>query len=278
MIMFADFSDEIANQTLAERPNSLYKKGRRQAWWQQYQDTSTESEEVDSDSGYSSPLHRRNQASNGTHPALGVTFIPPGLIGPDGSPYMGHGGSPYPYMGQGPPPHFSHYPPGNPQMGPPYMQGFPVPVPSGGVHRHPLGYEHLGSSSGAPVKLSAPSGQSVNKNNKTEPEEEDALSASGKKKRRRNRRKKKKSSTDDTGALSDEPYELHNAHSSSNVSRTSYDPDVDLHFEDEEEFPNLMSGGATSSTLPAGASSSTLSYSDILKTRSTPVSRLKCRF
>ena len=281
----ADFSEEIANQTLAERPNSLYKKVRNQAWWQQYQDTSTESEEVDSDSGYSSPLHRRNQTSNGTHPVLGVTFIPPGMP-PDihRAPFMGPpgpGGLYPPFMGPGPPHHFPQYPPplGNPQMGP-YMKGYPTTNSAASHRKHMAAYDQLGSSassSGANLPCSAPSVGSLanpnSNNNKTEPEEEDALSASGKKKRRRNRRKKKKNSADDTGALSDEPYELHNAHSSSNVSRTSYDPDVNLHFEDEEEFPNLMSGGATSpGALPQGASNSTLSYSDILKTRSVPVS------
>ena len=61
--------------TLTERPNALYQKdakSRRGAWYRYRQETSTDSEEVDSDSGYSSPLHRRNQMSNGTHPVVGL--------------------------------------------------------------------------------------------------------------------------------------------------------------------------------------------------------------
>ena len=45
-----------------------------------YDTTSTDSDEVDSDSGYSSPLHRRKQASSGTHPVAGprmpIGFLP----------------------------------------------------------------------------------------------------------------------------------------------------------------------------------------------------------
>ncbi len=40
-----------------------------------YDTTSTDSEEVDSDSGYSSPLHRRKQAASGTHPPAVVPGV-----------------------------------------------------------------------------------------------------------------------------------------------------------------------------------------------------------
>ncbi len=70
-----DFSDELANLTLAEKPNALY-KSRSRSWLDRYDTTSTDSEEVDSDSGYSSPLHRRNQASSGTHPAGMTPYLP----------------------------------------------------------------------------------------------------------------------------------------------------------------------------------------------------------
>ena len=69
LLHLPDFSDEIANLTLAEKPNALYKSSR--SWMARYDTTSTDSEEVDSDSGYSSPLHRRKQASSGTHPVAG---------------------------------------------------------------------------------------------------------------------------------------------------------------------------------------------------------------
>lgn len=81
----ADFADEIANLTLLEKPNGLYKKDKTHNWLQQYcqQDvgSTTEEEEVDSDSGYSSPLHRRNLASSGTQPAQGYTVASVGNVG-----------------------------------------------------------------------------------------------------------------------------------------------------------------------------------------------------
>ena len=61
VVVVSDFSDAIANLTLIEHPNSLYNDHR--SWHDHYEDQSyesSESEEVDSDSGYSSPLHRRN--------------------------------------------------------------------------------------------------------------------------------------------------------------------------------------------------------------------------
>ena len=70
-----DFCDDIANKTLAERPSSLFQKERTRNWPELYQDSSTDSEEVDSDSGYSSP--KRNQASSGTHPLTGTQPQPP---------------------------------------------------------------------------------------------------------------------------------------------------------------------------------------------------------
>ena len=70
LFLILDFSDEIANLTLLERPNTLYKDHR--SWGdlydeQEYEsseveedDEEEEEEEVDSDSGYSSPHHRKN--------------------------------------------------------------------------------------------------------------------------------------------------------------------------------------------------------------------------
>ena len=111
---------------------------------------------------------------------------------------------------------------------------------------------------------------------RTEPEDEGEGGAAKKKRRRNRRRKKKSGNSEDTGALSDEPLaDLRRAHSSSNVSRTSADhPDPGessgLRFEDEEEFPNLLS--AASSRDRKSASHTNLSYSDILK--NTNVSEL----
>ena len=95
---------------------------------------------------------------------------------------------------------------------------------------------------------------------------DDSETSSGKRRRHRSRRKNRASSGEDASALSDDPYSVHRAHSSSNVSRTSTtENDLTLHFDDEDEFPNLLSaaGGLPSSTN--SQSSGPISYSDILK-------------
>lgn len=81
-------------------------------------------------------------------------------------------------------------------------------------------------------------------------------------KRKRSRRRKKGS---ETGALSDSGMDLVRAHSSSNVSRTSTVDNDFLHFEDENEFPNLLNavGGLQADAQQLGAVS--ISYCDILK-------------
>ncbi|XP_076439076.1 uncharacterized protein LOC143277972 isoform X3 [Babylonia areolata] len=68
-----DFNNDFANLTLQEKPSVLYRRGQRRNKGNR-PITSTDSEEVDSDSGYSSPLHRRNLVSNGTHPVQGATL------------------------------------------------------------------------------------------------------------------------------------------------------------------------------------------------------------
>ena len=310
--MLADFSDEIANLTLAEKPSPLYNSSdRRGSGWRQYQDdTSTDSEEVDSDSGYSSPMHRRNQISNGTHPVVGMHMAPPlsqtGYLPMDnyGNPMHKHLG-PLQHPFSNPPPSAAAtaggfaYPVMSSSTGINAMynssaynlQNYPPPphAPTiiGNVHIGPKidNVNALCSVSAAPSQpaggaaaLTAPLKQqsmlsitSV----KTEGEEdtEGVLSSSGtggKKKRRRSRRKKRQSSQgDDVEALSDEPLsDLHRAHSSSNVSRTSTtENDVNLHFEDEDEFPGLMSAAGGCSSASGTTKSPVLSYSDILKSQ-----------
>lgn len=103
-------------------------------------------------------------------------------------------------------------------------------------------------------------------------EGEDLDGATGSKpKRKRNRRRRKKSKSDANnsesqgGGVSDGPYELHRAHSSSNVSRTSTMDNEILHFEDEDEFPNLLSAVGGLSDGNSANNQASLSYSDILK-------------
>lgn len=288
-LTLSDFSDEIANLTLSERPSPLYRKDRPRNWLYN-QDSTTDSEEVDSDSGYSSPMHRRNQTTNGTQSVCpGLPYLPT----PGG--YM-----PQDIINQ-------HNMPFNPAYLPPNIQpGYPYHTSNSGITSNfgsapyrqnfvkgqtmsAMSGTHLANSYDNVCTSASSSGGVVNKSQgstgavsassvKTEPEEEEGNSSTGKKKRRRNRRKKKKDSGDEVGALSDEPYDLRRANSSSNVSRTStVDNDITLHFEDENEFPNLLS--STTSGLQSSMSSqqSPLSYSDILKSQVVSVYLYKLR-
>ncbi|GAB1605872.1 Hypothetical predicted protein [Argonauta hians] len=79
-----EFSSDLENLTLCERPSPLFcssnnnsssninisnKNKKLRSRSNQWVSSLTDSEEKDSDSGYSSPLHRRNVVSNGTHAA-----------------------------------------------------------------------------------------------------------------------------------------------------------------------------------------------------------------
>ena len=245
-------------------------------------------------------MHRRNQASNGTHMVPGIAaagaVLPPYVTQqPDNASIMVGGGqmASYPplYVNPSAPPGYAYptHHPGGGYSGASFMQtsysqtiipgnlNVSAHMTQGGknvdsfgsgsnsghaVTNNPVISANIAAKKSVPNVLSA--GSSVT--SKTEPEE-DATSTSGKKKRRRNRRKKKHGAGDDSGALSDEPMELHRAHSSSNVSRTStVENDVGLHFEDEEEFPNLLSA-ATSGLTGASIAKQQKSYSDILKSQ-----------
>ena len=300
----ADFADELKNLTLAEEPSSLYQKDKSNWMGQYQQDTTSESEEVDSDSGYSSPLHRRNLASSGTHPILGVPMVPTsgGFTQSQPQAYTSLGYNTftlpvpvsqattafavgYPPM---PPPLLSTMPiapAGAPAPG--YIKQTPqaiVPAPVVSTQpqtqiperRGSRGRSLSGGSAGKPAESTI----------KTD-NEEDTSTAGGKKKRRhrsRHRRKNKDSGgEDDIGALSDEPsHSLHRSQSSSNVSRTSTLDNTDiLHFEDEDEFPNLLSAANGLVDKYSNPSQHTaLSYSDILKSQvvSDICPRVSCLF
>ena len=111
---------------------------------------------------------------------------------------------------------------------------------------------------------------------KTEGEEdEDPSSTTTKPKRKRSRRRRRKTdgSVERQGALSDGQCDLIRAHSSSNVSRTSTVENEILHFEDEDEFPNLLSavGGLQSD---GGQQLTPASYCDILKGQVVSIDKL----
>ncbi|CAH1790315.1 unnamed protein product [Owenia fusiformis] len=304
-----DFSDEIASLTLVERPNSLYRSRRVRprrksaAHAAQYDlNSTTDSEEVDSDSGYSSPLHRRNQVSNGTTTSL--TYTPSDPLGytsisdPHGCSFQGIVGTPIPHVPivNTMPVEANLYNSNAPYQAHDKMYGeiktyasvssaryskqAAVSVPKGVPH----GYKNL--PGGVPPQDDPPhsptrgsnlgksgsnpgSNSSINKlqSQSQSAHEPDENATPGKKKRRRSRRRKKRNQGDgDVGALSDEPLNLQRTQSSGNVSRTStetHDTDF-LHFEDEEEFPDLGSsvvGGRGKLT----EGQSTISYSEVLK-------------
>ena len=312
-----------------------------------YDTTSTDSEEVDSDSGYSSPLHRRKQASSGTHPVAGHSpgGLPLGFL-PKTSQVMlplnassaitaqhstsavslaaasqrnsslyaaylqsgiGHGkmssrAAPGSYPASG---GTTGYPSNNPcynkQSYPPLTSGVATGMgkaTGSGSSTTPSTDDNYPNSYGIPANPNLSTNMANVTSNvtkqtgltktqtqtqlaknvptsKSEPEQQTEEVSAGRKRRRRRSRRKKRD-LDDTGAISDEPFDLSRAHSSSNVSRCSTDVNTDnvLPFEDEEEFPDLrasaredeLRGGFSSDT---GRKSSTptafLSYSDILK-------------
>ena len=115
---------------------------------------------------------------------------------------------------------------------------------------------------------------------KTEGEDDEgALSSSSRPRRKRSRRRRKKTdgseSADRQGALSDDgAYDLARAQSSSNVSRTSTLDNEILHFEDENEFPNLLSAvGGLQGHGRHAAGNASISYCDILKGQVVRASR-----
>lgn len=270
MLFASDFSDELKNLTLAEEPSSMYQKDKSDSsWMDRYQqESSSELEEVDSDSGYSSPLHRRNQASNGTHPLLGMTLPQPPLVPAFIPPRFS---VPYVYPPMPIEPLRPAFIPRLPieQMQPAFMPPMPYPLP---VHANmqlntvvPRPYAKVDPAK-LPVQYTpnttvASSSAGVDSTSKTASDEDSS------KKKRRRRRKKKEEEDDDAGALSDDPFTLHRTHSSSNVSRTStLDNDI-LHFEDEDEFPNLLNAANGLVNNMPNSSSANLSYSDILKSQ-----------
>ena len=269
-IMISDFSEEIANLTLAEHPNALYQTGSlRESYGGE--SSSEESEEVDSDSGYSSPMHRRNQACSGTHPATGLYMEVPTVSTISTCPYHGTTAS-LNYTSS----YVQGLVPGS-TTSPDTMD----PTTMGATPTTRLSYSAVtsGALSGRPAHCRAKTPVSPLALNshpapspapkvpaglaKTDPEEVDTTSSAGRKKRRKSRRRKRKTlSGDDVGALSDDHLELYRAASSSNVSRTSTGDDGNLHVEDEEEFPDLGSAATQgNSKTPAQG----FSYSEALK-------------
>ena len=284
-----DFSDEIANLTLMEKPSLLYRHDRSstRSWFQRYSQTSsTDSDEVDSDSGYSSPLHRRNQMSNGTHPiAAGMPFLryPIPAVAQSNPVLVDNvtGYNPY-VMAANQAVHYayanSHAVPYTDSYGAQYA-GYRMPAP-GVLHINPT-VDPYSDAHKSPVKSTPKAKNDSTKLQQQDvviPDEKPVVPQSPRKRRgsRRSRKKKKKSDDDDDAeALSDEPRSLHRALSSSNVSRSStVENEEALHFEDDEEFPDLLTSTGYGASGSARGTANMLSYSDILKNQAVSTESL----
>ena len=217
---------------------------RRKNQARSHDNTSTDSEAVDSDSGYSSPLHRRNQISNGTHTGSSVNSA---AKAPSGHQLQGVAYS-----------------------SAPVDRSRNAPLSYAGITSYGIG----GGGDGPSKSSYANNYQETISQTQVAPHDAPGEGLDGKKKkRRRSRRKKRKSiSGEDVAALSDEPRELlSRAPSSGNISRTSNDctsaPDpTGLHFEDEDEFPDLLSSASALHHGIPRQSSSIVSYSEAVKT------------
>ncbi|XP_048251279.1 uncharacterized protein LOC124121959 [Haliotis rufescens] len=262
-----DFSDELAALTLSQRPNALYTVSHS---WKRKDKNSydsnhvsyTSDSEVDSDSGYSSPLHRRNVRSNGTDP-VGPLLLP-------AQPEQEHGRN---LFGR----NHSNL---SPQSGQQLTYATIAQQKPG--TRRTLSYSDVAASeliatcdntnlpSQSPVTV-------ITVNNESDVNE-GAQKAEGGKKRRRRRNRKRKKRTQEDGGQSDGLSATGRTFSSSNVSRTS---DVTLHFEDDSEFPDLYPSNVESGQerdVDIISRQSSISYSQILKSSpSSHVSRCSSR-
>lgn len=251
-----DFEDNLAKLRLKEKPNSLYKNFPHRTKELKGGDFSL-SEEVDSDSGYSSPLHRRNMVSNGTEP-LDPQQIETNSLVVTGSIQTSQNTVPQSRLSYAA-----------------IAQKAPVArhVVS---HTSPVKNEEVKNS--AKVKTKNRTGTKsdkgscenivASKSGNLERTRNDSKSETGlngeekqKKKRKRVRKRRKKGET--TG-------ESESAGGSSKPpGQDDGTPDVVamenvLHFEDEEEFPDLVS--TNPSTRESTSGFTPMSFSDILKT------------
>lgn len=310
MVSIADFSDEVANLTLAEKPNSLYERRdaalARRCLHHAARDitSTTDSEEVDSDSGYSSPMHRRNLQNHGTHPAAaGARGAIPGGVPAVGAAPTGvtPGGK---FLPEPPrafiPPHLSDSFTSFSNMAAAansgavlasgYGQCHPLLPPPAQPSATLLAAPSVLNTNAAVSSLDFRHGSPSRGCTRTEPEDDELTSGLRKKKKKVKAKRKKNRSlcTEDVDALSDDPTGAGasgflRTHSSSNVSSLDplcADPQQPLHFEDEDEFPDLLTAAATlnpgalnsPTSPPVSTMAFVRSYSDILKTSSQTVS------
>lgn len=231
--VFADFSPELENLTLSEKPSCLFcsfNKTRLRSHSNQWISNLTDSEEKDSDSGYSSPLHRRNLVSNGTHVA------PERLV-------------PNPKQQQPPPP-------------PPPPPIATTPTTASTTPTHPTSFSYAAIAQ-RPAKSTSrieyPVGSSVatpsvecstSDNKSLEPKSAEEV---GKKRQKQNRRKKKKDRDVSKGGSFSSPGQTPRSGLSNSVSMD----DMVIQDEDFCELPSNKESLASSAPR--------MKYCDILK-------------
>ena len=261
MFVISDFSDEVANKTLLERPSALF-VARAPSHVRARVESATDSE-LDSDSGYSSPMHRKHRASS-THCSVATASIQCHAPSSLQQPWLHSGLYAKAVLHGNIKPNASANSNSLPQRA--GVSGDALNVAQANAHTQ--------SSSAQSTHVSS-SDNRVARADQSEKSRDGETSAAqshdAKPKRKRSRRRKKGS---EAGALSDSGMDLVRAHSSSNVSRTSTVDNDFLHFEDENEFPNLLNavGGLQGDAQQMGAVS--ISYCDILKGQAIKVRQL----
>ncbi|XP_062573885.1 selenocysteine insertion sequence-binding protein 2-like [Saccostrea cucullata] len=222
-----EFSEKFANQTLAQYPSPIYNPNLVSPGKGRVIGSSSE----DSDSGYHSPLHRKNQVTSGTQPGEPVTSgTQPGEIVTT-------------------------------QQNTPSKSGKSVEKTS--TNQTLKAKEKEAGQQIFSYAFIAQSKPVIESSLKSEPEVERTESKKtegeesgneGKKKRKRNRRKRKKKKGDNPEAAEEQP--------------VVDSPGVELYFHDEEEFPDL---GAGQDRVGSAQRPPPVSYSSVLsQTKTSP--------
>ncbi|XP_078667459.1 selenocysteine insertion sequence-binding protein 2-like isoform X1 [Branchiostoma floridae x Branchiostoma belcheri] len=234
-----DFPDDIADKSLRDKPSPLLRKskGRRLASRRPQDPSSTDSEEdeggIDSDSGYSSPKHGRNQSANSStsEAATGTCFVQ-------------QPGAPLDYAGYIPPHYYQAY-------------GFAHP------HNTHVGLTHPPPPPGTMIRqeTASPRGRGRGRGVWGQAPPPPPGETKGK------WRQRKRSPKNSGGREREEHPELDGSTLPSSTPRSVASSDAEsLQFHDEMEFPSLGAPQQSSTQNPPAP----MSYSAILQTAAQP--------
>ncbi|CAH1251402.1 SECISBP2L [Branchiostoma lanceolatum] len=232
-----DFPDDIADKSLRDKPSPLLRKSkaRRLASRRPQDPSSTDSEEdeggIDSDSGYSSPKHGRNQSANSStsEAATGTCFVQ-------------QPGAPLDYAGYIPPHYYQAY-------------GFTHP------HTTHVGLTHPPPPPGAMIRQDTASPRGRGRGRGVWGQPPPPAEAKGK------WRQRKRSPKNSGGREREEHPELDGSTLPSSTPRSVASSDAEsLQFHDEMEFPSLGAPQQSQTQNPQAP----LSYSAILQTAAPP--------